>query len=147
MTQRTAVYAIIALAIAGLIDTGYLYLMRLTGDNLACSILEGCNVVAASPYSEIYGVPLSLLGIFFYAAVFGIALLFFTRHAVLARKLFYIAAAVGLILSFCFSCIQAFLIGAWCIYCLISAAICTVLAVIAIWMWYTDRLALRKIAT
>lgn len=139
MTQRKAAYAIIVLAVAGLFDSGYLYLMRIKGENLACSILEGCNVVAVSPYSEIYGVPLSLLGVIFYATTLCIGLLFFTKWSAHAPRLFYIAAAVGLFLSFCFSCIQVFLIGAWCIYCIISALISTLLGGIAVWMWRSGR--------
>ncbi|MBI2048656.1 MAG: vitamin K epoxide reductase family protein [Parcubacteria group bacterium] len=136
MTSRFP-QVIIALATLGIADTLYLYVSHVRGDSLACSILDGCNVVAASPYSYLFGVPLSLLGLIFYIGVLGvgIGLSMHVRHA---KNALYIAAVIGMLLSFCFSCIQIFLIGAWCIYCIFSALICIVLFIMAIVMWRTD---------
>jgi len=131
-------HIIVGLAVLGLVDSGYLYVAYVTGSELSCGILDGCNAVAASPYSSLFGVPFSLLGIIFYSSVLLIGFGLFTKWALRAKKLFYIVAILGAVSSICFSCIQAFLIGAWCLYCIISAVITFILLGIAIWMWIDD---------
>jgi uncharacterized membrane protein len=135
MKISTIAYIITALAVAGLLDSGYLYFTHLQGGDLSCGFLEGCNVVAASPYSVLFGIPLSLWGLIFYAGVLVLGVGLLTDRLQYVKKLFYIAAVIGVLFSLYFFYIQAFLIGAWCIYCIISAFLTVALAVVAFYMW------------
>jgi uncharacterized membrane protein len=135
MKISTIAYIITALAVAGLLDSGYLYFTHIQGGDLSCGFLEGCNIVAASPHSELFGIPLSLWGLIFYAGVLVLGIGFLTSWVQYVKKLFYIAAIIGILFSLYFFYIQAFLIGAWCIYCIVSGIITVALAIVAYFMW------------
>ena len=64
--------AIATLAVLGLGVSGYLLYEHYCAP-IAC-IGTGCALVDASPYSEIFGVPLSALGLLSYAAILGLSL-------------------------------------------------------------------------
>lgn len=111
------------LAFLGLVDALYLSYAHLTQNPLACSILEGCAIVANSPYSKIWGVPIAYLGVFYYIGMLKIA--FWTNIvpslATAGRRLFVWGAILGALASLVFVYIQYTYIGAFCIYCLLSA--------------------------
>jgi len=113
----------------GLLDSGYLYWARITGSDLSCSILEGCNQVAQSPYSVMFGVPLSLWGVLFYTFIIGATLLLIGEERTVVRRLLLFASIFGFLSSIYFVYVQASLIGAFCMYCIISAVSSTILFV------------------
>lgn len=113
----------VCLSFVGLADAAFLYAKRVSGTPLVCDILEGCNIVANSPYSAIFGVPLSLLGVLFFAVLVCLVALLFSPLEKRVRVFLLAWSSVGVLFSLYFLCVQAFLIGAWCIYCLISAAV------------------------
>jgi uncharacterized membrane protein len=51
-----------ALALAAVVVALYLGLTKLLGGTLACGVLEGCDTVSSSEYSEVLGIPVGLLG-------------------------------------------------------------------------------------
>ncbi len=111
------------LAFLGLADALYLSYAHLTQNPLACSILEGCAIVANSPYSKIWGVPIAYLGVLYYIGMLKMAFwanfVPLLQHA--GRKLFIWGAVLGASASVLFVYIQYTYIGAFCIYCLLSA--------------------------
>jgi uncharacterized membrane protein len=44
-----------------------------TGQPLWCPIIDGCNVVINSPYSRVFGVPMSYFGFIYYLYMFALA--------------------------------------------------------------------------
>lgn len=64
---------IAAIAILGVINTGYLTATRLLGGETACPT-SGCEQVLAGPYATIFGLPLSLFGLLAYLGMAGFAL-------------------------------------------------------------------------
>lgn len=117
---------VLGLSFLGMADSWYLYQSAVTDTALTCDIgagLDGCNVVAQSPYSQLFGVPLALYGVAFFALFFGIAAaLFLIARPLLTRSLFGLSV-FGALASVVFVYIQFFLIQALCVYCLLSAAI------------------------
>lgn len=121
------------LSFLGILDAGYLLYTRLAGVSIACGpVFQGCDTVAASSYSVLFGVPLSLWGLLFYITIFKIA--FHMRVHLLEKiglgfvrpllpQLLVVAATLGLISSAYFTYLQAFVINAWCMYCVLSAAL------------------------
>lgn len=53
------------LAVVGAAVAGYLSIVRLTGTNAVCDASHGCDVVAASPYAVLFGIPVAYLGLAF----------------------------------------------------------------------------------
>lgn len=131
--KRIGVVGILILAFFGLADSIYLTQSELSNTPLLCNIqnFSGCNVVAASQYSHIFGIPLAEFGILFYATVFVLAALEIVLFDQLLRRALQGISLVGIISSLYFSFIQVFLIGAFCIYCLASAIIALLICILA----------------
>ncbi|MDD2657357.1 MAG: vitamin K epoxide reductase family protein [Candidatus Pacebacteria bacterium] len=123
--KRAGVILIVILAFLGLADSLYLTQSELSGTPLLCNIqnLSGCNVVATSQYSHIFGIPLAEFGILFYGIMFVLAALEIVIFDQFLRRLLQAIALLGLVSSLYFVFVQIFFIGAFCIYCTISGFI------------------------
>lgn len=117
-------------ALIGLADSIYLTVHHLTAEPVPCSLISGCETVLTSSYAEIAGIPLAAFGAAAYFAAFSLALLaaFGNRAAWL---LFGITAVGMAAFSLWLIYLQAFVIGAFCQFCLISAATSLTLFLIA----------------
>ncbi len=131
--KRITVVFILALAFCGLADSSYLAQHETAGTPLLCNIgsLSGCNIVAASPYSRLFGIPLAEYGVLFYGIVFVLAALELAVFDRLLRRALQVISLVGVGASLYFISIQVFVIGALCIYCLASALVAFLIFVLA----------------
>lgn len=131
--KRAGVVLILILAFFGLADSAYLTLHILNGTPLLCDIqnLSGCNIVAASQYSNIFGIPLAEFGVLFYSVLFVLAALEIVLFDQLLRRALQALALVGVIASLYFTFLQTFVIQAFCIYCLASAVITLLILIFA----------------
>ena len=116
---------ILALSTIGILDSGYLLYTRLSGTSIVCVFSHGCDTVAKSPYSTILGIPLSLLGLCFYLAIFLLTLVewkkIFLQYAAHIPQAILFVTALGFLSSMYFIYLQGWVIGAWCTYCIVSA--------------------------
>jgi len=110
-----------ALALIGLADSVYLTVSHYTKTPVPCSIVEGCETVLTSSYAELAGVPIAAFGAAAYFVAFSLAILAaygnraaWTLYGVQA----FVMAAVSAYLIY----LQGFVIGAFCQFCLVSAA-------------------------
>jgi uncharacterized membrane protein len=131
--KRIGVLFILILAFCGLADSAYLTQHELNGTPLLCNIqnLSGCNVVATSQYSHLFGVPLAEYGFIFYGIIFVLAALELLLFDQLLRRVLQVVSLIGVIASIYFTLIQVFVIGAFCIYCLASALIALFILILA----------------
>ncbi|OGG76530.1 hypothetical protein A2950_02090 [Candidatus Kaiserbacteria bacterium RIFCSPLOWO2_01_FULL_55_19] len=131
--KRLGVVGILVLAFLGLADSLYLAQSAETGIPLLCDIqnLTGCNIVAASEYSRVFGIPLAEYGVFFYGVLFVLAALELVLFNRFLRRTLQTLAVIGIIFSLYFSILQIFVINAFCIYCLVSALIALLVIVCA----------------
>ena len=108
-------------ALIGLADAIYLTIKHFTGEKVPCSVVEGCEQVLTSSYAEIAGVPLAILGAAAYFIAFSLAILaaFGNRQT---WTLFGVQVSVMAIFSVWLVYLQGFVIGAFCQFCLVSAA-------------------------
>jgi uncharacterized membrane protein len=117
--------AIAALAGVGLVVSGYLVVERYTGGVISCTT-GGCETVQQSSYSVLAGIPVAVLGLCAYVAIF--ALSFFRSEAARAAQL--ALALAGVAFSGYLLWAQAGPIGAFCDWCLASDAIMTAIALL-----------------
>ena len=131
--KRTGVVFILFFAFFGLADSAYLAQHELSGTPLICNIqsLNGCNVVANSPYAHLFGVPLAEYGVLFYGIIFVLAALELVLFDRLLRRVLQGAALLGVLASLYFSLLQVFFIGAFCIYCAVSGGIALLILILA----------------
>ena len=119
--KRVLMMALIAFL--GMVDTFYISIKR-GGPPVACHVTQGCNDVLTSKYSTLAGIPISWFGLAFYFTVFSTAVFALTGSARAIRLVFWPAMAAFLI-SLTLVGIQAFVIHAYCEYCLMSALFST----------------------
>ncbi len=122
------VVLVIVLALIGFADSTFLLAKRLSGGPIPCVLgFTGCDTVSKSPYSVLFGIPLSAYGMVFYLGIGVLGLLYLdTKNALFARLLLP-ATALGFAMSAYFIYVQKFLIKAFCVYCILSAIISTIL--------------------
>jgi protein-disulfide isomerase/uncharacterized membrane protein len=102
----------------------------ITGAPIACGIVQGCDVVRASKWAYTMGIPRPLLGVVFYLAILCLLVVrvVLPKHRPrLWTALTILATFVGFIESAFLTFVQWADIGAFCIWCLTSAAVATVL--------------------
>ncbi len=122
------IYWIIAVvALIGLADATFLTVAHLTGDDAVCGTAVGCSTVLGSSYATIKGAPTAAFGTVAYFTVFSLAILGAFR-AVWVRKFLMFVVAAMFVASCYFLYLQAFVIHAYCPYCMLSAALTFFLA-------------------
>jgi uncharacterized membrane protein len=126
--MKGRIAAIALIAFLGMVDTFYLSIKRDTGP-VPCHITKGCNDVLTSPYSEIKGtgIPISAVGLLFYLTVFSLAtfVLFDSLGAREFLRFLFWPAIAAFLVSVGLTGIQAFVLKAFCEYCLASAGLVT----------------------
>ena len=114
-------------SLAGLADAMYLTVQALTGETLSCGGSPDCFRVLGSPYAKVGGVPLALLGAVAYFSVFTFATFAAFGYA-RARTLLVPLIGAMFLVTMWLLYLQAFVLHAYCRYCLFSAAITFLLA-------------------
>ncbi len=104
-------------ALIGLAVSLYLTYAYVIAHRVAC-IGGGCEIVAASPYSRIFGIPQPIMGVVFYLSVISAA---FHRRL---RMLLPFLTAIGAAYSVYLTWVEVSILHAICMWCMISA-ICT----------------------
>jgi uncharacterized membrane protein len=117
----------------------YLTVEHLLGNTLRCTLTSGCSEVLGSPYASLWGVPLAAFGAAAYFTAFSLATLSAFGY-VKARALLAVLVAAMFAVTLWLLYVQAFVLRAFCQYCLLSAAVTTLLALIVI----ARRLARRR---
>ena len=116
-------------SLVGLGDAIYLTVQDLTGQTLRCTIVSGCNEVLSSPYAHIGSFPLAALGAIAYFSVFSLSILAAFRYP-FAKSVLAMLLAAMFLTTLWLLYLQAFVIHHFCQYCLLSAAVTTILTAI-----------------
>lgn len=128
----TKLYVIAALlALLGLADATYLTVQALTGENVVCGGSAACSEVLGSAYAKIGGIPVAALGALAYFAAFTFAT-FAAFDYRRARRFFALDVWAMLAFTLWLLYLQAFVLHAFCRYCLFSAALTFLLAGIVV---------------
>ncbi|MEK7460020.1 MAG: vitamin K epoxide reductase family protein [Patescibacteria group bacterium] len=128
--------SIILLSFIGFADSSYLLAKRLSGAPIPCALgFSGCDTVDKSPYSAFLGIPLSAYGMAFYLIIGFLAILYLDTKRVLFARLILPIATLGFISSAYFVYLQAFVIKAFCIFCLVSAGVSALLFILAVMIY------------
>jgi uncharacterized membrane protein len=109
------------IALLGLGEATYLAVQYLTGETAICGGSSDCFKVLGSSYARPAGIPLAVVGALAYFAAFSFATLaaFGFKHA---QRFFAITAFSMFTVTLYLLFVQAFILHAFCRYCLFSAA-------------------------
>jgi uncharacterized membrane protein len=132
-TRRAALlYGLAAgVSLIGLADAIYLTVEHLSGRSVRCTLVSGCSEVLSSPYATVRGYPLAGLGAIAYFVVFSFSILIVFGYQGLSKLLAIIVGAMFLTTLWLLY-LQAFVIGHFCQFCLLSALVTTTLTVLVI---------------
>ena len=120
-------YSIAALfCLFGLADATYLTVLALTGEAAACGGQAGCQEVLGSAYARVAGIPVAVFGVAGYFTAFTFATFAAFNYA-RARTFFALSIGALFAATLWLLYVQAFLLHAFCRFCLFSAAICFLL--------------------
>ncbi|HEX6124213.1 MAG TPA: vitamin K epoxide reductase family protein [Pyrinomonadaceae bacterium] len=109
-------------ALVGVADSVYLTVKHFTAEPVPCSLISGCETVLTSSYAEVMeGVPLAAMGAVAYFIAFSLAIL-----AAYGNRVLWTVFGIQVVLMSLFTVwllyLQAYVIGAFCQFCLVSAA-------------------------
>ena len=112
----------LALAVGGIAVSAYLTLVHYRDDLLVCTV-GGCHTVQKSPYAELAGVPVALLGLAMFVAIALLGILRLARPELGERitlATFGLALA-GTIFTIYLTYLELFVIDAICQWCVLTA--------------------------
>lgn len=123
-TELTLIYIF---GTIGLLDTLYLIYCKVKKKDVWCLFFpqEWCKKVQYSKYSQTMGIPNSIAGFFIYLGVLGATLLY--QYNYLPFAVAQTIITIGFAFSIYFLFIQAFVLRAFCTWCVVSAINFTVM--------------------
>jgi len=124
----------LALSVIGIAVAAYLVYVHYAGIEPACST-GGCEVVQTSAWADVYGVPVALIGLLGYISILG-SLLVLRGDAQLFASA--VLSLIGFLYSGYLTYQELFTIKAICQWCVASAVILTLLAIVTLWRLFAS---------
>lgn len=128
MSQTSAYVLIIFLAFGGFLIARYIrHHKKNVQEALVCPLKANCDTVIHSDYSQIFGIPVEILGMVYYCFVavsYGAIVIFPFLGLPLIASGLMLASVFAFVFSIYLTFVQAFILKNWCTWCLISAVIC-----------------------
>jgi uncharacterized membrane protein len=123
----------LVVSFAGFLDSAYLTLKHYLAFQVPCSITHGCEEVLGSSYADIFGIPVALLGVLYYLAVFVSMVAFLDKGRFVFLKAVIAFPFVGFFFTIWFVFVQAVVLQAFCLYCLLSAGLTSALFALSVY--------------
>lgn len=119
----------------GFLDATYLTIVHYKNLIPPCSAITNCELVLTSKYAVLFGIPVALIGSLYYLLLLATLLLLLQEKRKTLLLLALLFTCVAMIISILLVGIQAFVLHAFCQYCLLVEAINTVLFGITFGLW------------
>jgi protein-disulfide isomerase/rhodanese-related sulfurtransferase len=126
---------LMALSLVGLFDSIYLLWEYTSPAHPMVCMGGGCDAVRASAYSHLGGLPVPIYGVFMYG--FLVLLLFLfpllpTSFARLTQYVVLLVSGASFLFSVYLTGIEAFVLHAWCVWCVLSALLVTAIFLLSL---------------
>jgi len=118
--------AIAVICVIGIGIAGYLTYVHYAGLKVLCLSSGGCETVQASSYAKLDGIPVAVLGLAGYVCILGSLAV----RTELGRIIGFAVALIGFLFSMYLTYREIFTIKAICQWCVSSAVLMTILAVL-----------------
>jgi uncharacterized membrane protein len=133
----------VILSLIGIIFSAYLTYYKIWLDSTPFCPVEGCNTVLESEYAVIFGIPVSVIGLLGFIAVFALALIrlmYPMDWNGIFLEFILLLALLGVGFGIYLTYLELFVIFAICVYCVV----CFVLMILVLILVAVFYLALRK---
>lgn len=129
----TALNILYICGVIGVLDTLYLIYHKLRGTEVTCIFFpkEWCYKVQHSPQSKTFGIPNSMAGFVMYVLI--LAFTYYFSMGVTSFLWVKYIVTFGFLFSMYFTYVQAFVLRAFCTWCVVSALNFTVMAYV---VWF-----------
>jgi uncharacterized membrane protein len=122
------------LAALGMAVSMYMTIYKWTDNQTMCLGNGGCSIVNSSVYSEVYGIPVALVGVLGYAAILAVLALtprwdFLKNNSIM---LTFGLCLAGFLFTAYLIYVEVALIHALCPFCITSQVVMTLLFVVAV---------------
>lgn len=125
---KTAVLVISALGVVLSLYLSYLHFTNISA--ALCAAGSECDTVRQSGFSALLGIPVAVLGVLGYSAIFILSLVSIGKRT---RWLaLYILSLAGFVFSAYLTYVELFVIDAICIYCVVSAVLMTAVFILVL---------------
>jgi vitamin-K-epoxide reductase (warfarin-sensitive) len=134
-------WVLIVLAVVGIVAASLALREHYNTGVSPCRINErwDCGIVNHSPYAMLYGVPVAVIGIAGYLLLGALA---FKK----AYRLMLVAALGGLGFALYLAHIESVVLGVWCIYCVISLGVISLISLLALGTVIVSAMGVQKTA-
>lgn len=133
--RKISKWIILAASIIGMLDAGYLTFIKLTKIPIYCTPgLGDCDVVNASRWSELWGIPIAAYGFATYLAIFLIITLAdrFKATRAYADLMLFAVSLMGFLYSVYLNIIGLTILKTFCQWCVVSFTMITTIFIVSI---------------
>lgn len=123
---------LVLVSFAGLVVAGYLFITYTSPIPITCIAGSGCETVQASKFSSFFGIPTPAYGLVYYLALGILGALWTPMWTKKLRLAIVTLTSTGLAVSIFLSYLEAFVVRAWCTWC-VTSAIFTLIAFFITW--------------
>ncbi len=130
---------LVGISFLGLLISGYLLISYVSPEPIPCLSGGGCQTAQLSKYSSFLGIPTPAYGIAFYLVLGVLGALWSdtTKKKVLPLLVFLVGS--GFAVSAFLTYVEAFVIEAWCSWCVASALLVLLASIITILLILDDK--------
>jgi uncharacterized membrane protein len=117
-------------AFGGFLLAFYIHHKKRSREKMVCPLKSNCDAVIWSEYSRFLGIPVEILGLFYYgfaAASHALILIIPAETSPIVSFSILAITTAAFLFSLYLTFIQAFAIKQWCAWCLMSAGLCTMI--------------------
>jgi len=135
MDSKSMIKIIIILALAGMAIDALLTYNKITYSKIGCPAGGSCDIVISSPYSEFFGIPVSLygMGAFIFFVFVGLLSLNGRIGEKMGLQIIAVFGAIGLVIAAWFIYLMEFVIQAICPWCILSHALLLAIFLVCIY--------------
>ena len=125
---------IIGLSVLGVLDSIYMTIFKLTNNENMCIGSHGCNIVNASSYSSIHGIPVAVVGVIGYLSILLAFYLernpgFFQTNGTMIQ---FALTLTGFLFTVWLVFVEVALIRAYCPFCITSQVAMTIIFILTV---------------
>ncbi len=126
---KASAFLLCLAALAGFADCAYLFMQETAGKGYRCDVRGfDCGYVLQSRFSTFLGIPWTVWGLAYYAALFVVVVALLASGKRILMQILGLFVVSGLLVSISLLYIQGAVLHAWCLYCVVSESAVGVLA-------------------
>lgn len=114
---------LVGISFLGLLLSGYLFIVYISPEPIPCISGQGCKIAQQSKYAAFLNIPTPAYGMIFYLALGVLGALWSDATKKKIVPLLVLVVSSGFLVSLFLTYVEAFVLYAWCSWCVASATL------------------------